>query len=147
MGSGEALPRGWKRVFQVEVIICVATAAFWFVAPDAYARALFVAPVVSPLSRYLTLQAAGILLCAWGYLYARLLHGRSFSVSAFCRLQEAMAIGDVIVLWSSFSSRNVLSFERQAFVAQIAMAAVWLAIRVGYLASSGWRTEAALQRA
>jgi hypothetical protein len=131
------MPRLWKIVFRIEIVICLATAAYWAIAPDAYLRALLVDPPASSTTRYLTIQSAGLLACAWGYLYARLLHARPFQAEAFARLQEAMAIGDVIVLVVSLVSSRELRFHESVWAAQIAMAALWLAIRLAYLARRG----------
>ena len=126
---------GWRRLFQLEIVICVATALYWILAPRSYLEALFVDPHVDGVTRYLVLQGAGVLLCAWGYLYARLLLQREFSEASFRHLQEAMAIGDVFVLVTSFLGwrDSTLAFRTPTFAAQVVMAALWLAIRVVYL--------------
>ena len=130
------LTPAWKRLFQLEVAICVATAAYGAFAPAAYQRALFADPPAGAHADYLVVQAAGILFCAWGYLYARLLHARPFHEESFRRLQEAMAIGDVIVLAASVAAlRNPgLALRPAAIWAQVGMAALWLGLRVAYLA-------------
>ena len=130
--SGE-LTAGWRKVFWLEVAICVATAVTFLFAPETYLRdfAGFAAP---DLRHHLQLlMSANILVCAYGWLYARMLLERPFPFRAFRFLQEAMAIGDVIILILSMVQVVMLEPHLGLWAGQVFMASLWLGIRVYWL--------------
>lgn len=123
----------WRAVFALEIVICAATCVIWTLAPGAFLEGLFGIDPVDARARLLLSMTANVVACAYVYLYARLLFDRPFSLRPFRRLQEAMAIGDVVVLVTSALEAAWLSPQPTLLGAQVGMAAIWLGIRVTWL--------------
>ncbi len=134
------LPRGWRLLFQAEVALCALTAAVWVLLPDDYLARFHHAD--TPSHRYLLLQGATVVLTAWGYLYGRVLAMRPVPWAVLNRLQEAMGIGDVLLLLA-FPLARRLGPDLDLLVAQHALAAGFLAARIVYLTRVGWPAERA----
>jgi hypothetical protein len=135
--------RGWYAIFWVEVAICAATALSWIAAPEPFLRAVMGIESPDLRDHMVLLLGANTVLCAYVYLYARLLADRPFNRHAFRRLQEAMALGDVGILVASAVSCAQLSPDPLWMAGQIGMASVWLGIRVAWLVRTRSDREAA----
>src|SRR6185369_7301041 len=101
---------------------CVA----WIVAPDAFLGGVFGLDGGDARARLLLSMSANVVGCAYVYLYARLLLARPFPHVAFRYLQQAMAIGDVVVLGTSAAEAILITPSATMLVLQIGMAALWL---------------------
>jgi hypothetical protein len=130
------MSRTWRAVFWLEVAICAATSLSWIVAPEPFLRGAIGIEAPDLRHHLVLLLGANVVLCAYVYLYARLLLERPFPRAAFRRLQEAMALGDVGMLATSAVQCAQLSPDPWWMAGQIGMAAVWLAIRVLWLVQS-----------
>jgi hypothetical protein len=126
----------WRRLFAFEVLVCLATVLFWLVAPGDYLAGFYGLERGAPAPYLLLQQSSAVVFCAYVYLYAALLRMRPFPMAAFRRLQEAMAIGDVLVLGSAVAAWRQLQPEPALWWAQVGMATLWLTLRVLWL----WRT-------
>jgi hypothetical protein len=126
----------WRVVFWLEVVICAATCASWIALPEPFLRAVFRIEAPDLRHHLLLLLGANVVFCAYVYLYARLLLERPFPRVAFRRLQEAMAVGDVIMLATSAVQCAQISPDPVWMAGQIGMAALWLSIRVTWLVQS-----------
>ena len=125
--------RGWRSLFTLEIAICLVTVVLWALAPWDFLSRVYGAPQGS-LSHYLLLQQAGtVVFCAYVYLYARMLFTRPFNLVSFRHLQEAMAIGDAILVASAPATYRALHPDGLLFGAQTGTAALWLTIRVVFL--------------
>jgi hypothetical protein len=137
------MKRGWRIVFWVEVVICAATVLSWALAPEPFLRGVIGIEAPDLRHHLLLLLGANVVFCAYVYLYARLLLERPFPRVAFRRLQEAMALGDVVMLATSAVQCAQLSPDPALMAAQIGMAALWLGIRVTWLVQSRHDGDAA----
>lgn len=126
----------WRVIFWIEVVICAATVASWIVAPSAFLEGVFGLEGADLRHHLLLLTGADVVLCAYVYLYARLLLAKPFPEQAFRFLQEAMAIGDVVMLVLSGVELAYLEADVRLVAAQAFMAALWLTIRVTWLVRS-----------
>lgn len=138
VGAGEPAARGtgelskfWRAVFTVEIFVCLGTVGFWAAAPQPFLRDLY--DLESEGAYHLLMQSANVVFCAYVYFYARILFSKPFDVRAFRWLQEAMAIGDVIIVATTPLLVRDLHPPASLVAAQAGMAALWLAIRLGYL--------------
>lgn len=127
------MTRTWRIVFGVEVMICAATCASWLLAPEPFLRRVIGIDAPDLRHHLLLLMVANVVFCAYVYLYARLLLDQPFARTAFRRLQEAMALGDVVVLATSAVQIAHLTPDPAMMAAQVGMAALWLVIRVTWL--------------
>lgn len=126
------LPVRWRIVFAVEIPICLLTCLLWLFAPGEYLDGLLARP--HDTADYLLLQqSTAVVLSMFVYFYARVLFGRRVDLRTFRHLQEAMALGDVFVLGTSWAAHAYLTPRPALLIAQTAMAAIWLSIRVLFL--------------
>lgn len=130
------MSRRWRAVFALEIALCASSCVVWTVAPGAFLEGVFGFEGTDLRARLLLSMAANVVACAYVYLYARLLFERPFPLRAFRRLQEAMAIGDVVVLATSALEVAWLSPQPALLLTQVVLAAVWLAIRVRWLTTA-----------
>lgn len=132
----------WRAIFWCEIALCAATCIAWIVAPDAFLTGVFGLDPGDARARLLLAMTANVVGCAYVYLYARLLLGRPFQHVAFRYLQQAMAIGDVVVLGTSAAEAVLLTPSATILALQIGMAALWLGTRLAWL----WQTRALADR-
>lgn len=132
-GAGE-ISRFWRTVFTVEIFVCLATVGFWAVAPQPFLRDLY--GLESKGAYHLLMQSANVIFCVYVYFYTRILTARPFDARAFRWLQEAMAIGDVIILATTPLLVRDVNPPAALVAAQAGMAGLWLSIRLAYLYAS-----------
>jgi hypothetical protein len=121
------LPGHWRIVFAVEIPICLGTCLLWLLAPAQYLGG-FLGKRPHDVADYLLLQqSTAVVFSMFVYFYGRVLVSRRVDLRTFRYLQQAMALGDVIVLGATWAAHADLLF------AQTAMAALWLGIRVLFL--------------
>lgn len=125
------MSKRWRAVFALEILICLATVLAWVFAPADLLRGLYGLEGAGPW--HLLLQSANVVFCAYVYLYARILFAKEFRPEVFRWLQEAMAIGDVVILATSPLLYRDLQPPLALFAPMVGMAALWLSIRVVYL--------------
>jgi hypothetical protein len=127
------LPGRWRIVFAVEIPICLGTCLLWLLAPAQYLGG-FLGKRPHDVADYLLLQQSSALVFSmFVYFYGRILLSGRVDVRTFRYLQEAMALGDVIVLATTWAAHAYLAPRPDLLVAQTAMAALWLGIRVLFL--------------
>jgi hypothetical protein len=126
-----SLSRAWRVIFACEILICLGTVLFWVIGPAEFLRDLY--GIEGPGAYLLLQQSSNVVFCAYVYLYFRLLTAKPFDLRAFRWLQEAMAIGDVLILATSVSQALMLQPKIEMLAAQAGMAALWLTIRLLFL--------------
>jgi hypothetical protein len=120
-------------VFAVEIPICLGTCLLWLLAPAEYLGG-FLGRQPHDVADYLLLQqSTAVVFSMFVYFYGRVLLSGRVDVRTFRHLQEAMALGDVIVLATTWAAHAYLAPRTDLLVAQTAMAALWLGIRVLFL--------------
>lgn len=129
-------------VFWVEVAICALTVLSWVFAPEPFLRAVVGIDTPDLRHHLLLLLGGNVVFCAYVYLYARLLLDEPFPRLAFRRLQEAMALGDVVILATSVIQCVLLTPDPLWMAGQIGMASLWLVIRMSWLVQT--RNDTAL---
>jgi hypothetical protein len=127
-----ALPRGWRLLFAVELPLVAGTLLYWLAAPDDYLEtAIGVSSPGAPERLLLRLYAGTVGALVFGF-YAWLLAQRRLHLPSFYAFQWALAAGDLAIIaaslgyWASAGGRAALAL-------QIAMAALWGALRVAFL--------------
>lgn len=135
-GAGErgGISKLWQAIFTAEILVCLGTVGFWVVAPQPFLRDLY--GLESRGAYHLLMQSANVIFCVYVYFYARILTARPFDVRAFRWLQEAMAIGDVIILATTPLLVRDLNPPTALVAAQAGMAGLWLAVRLLYLVTT-----------
>jgi hypothetical protein len=127
------VPRPWRIVFSVEIPICLGTCLLWLLAPAEYLGG-FLGERPHDVADYLLLQqSTAVVFSMFVYFYGRVLLSRRVDLRTFRYLQEAMALGDVIVLVESWAAHAYLAPRPDMLFAQVAMAALWLGVRVLFL--------------
>ena len=127
------LPGTWRTVFAVEIPICLGTCLLWLLAPAEYLGG-FLGKRPHDVADYLLLQqSTAVVFSMFVYFYGRVLFSRRVDLRTFRHLQEAMALGDVLVLGATWAAHAYLMPRPDLLFAQTAMAALWLAIRVLFL--------------
>jgi hypothetical protein len=127
------LPRHWRMVFAAEIPICLGTCLLWLLAPAEYLGGL-VGERRHDVADYLLLQqSTAVVFSMFVYFYGRVLLSRRVDLRTFRYLQEAMALGDVIVLVATWAAHAYLTPRPGLLLAQAAMAALWLGIRCLFL--------------
>jgi hypothetical protein len=120
-------------VFAVEIPICLGTCLLWLLAPAEYLGG-FLGRRPHDVADYLLLQqSTAVVFSMFVYFYGRVLFSRRVDLRTFRYLQEAMALGDLIVLGASWAAHAYLTPRPGVLFAQTAMAALWLGIRVLFL--------------
>lgn len=127
------LPGTWRIVFAVEIPICLGTCLLWLLAPAEYLGG-FLGKRPHNIGDYLLLQqSTAVVFSMFVYFYGRLLVSSRVDLRTFRYLQEAMALGDVLVLGATWAAHAYLAPRPDLLFAQSAMAALWLGIRVLFL--------------
>jgi hypothetical protein len=127
------LPGRWRIVFAAELPICLATCLFWLFAPAEYLGG-FLGKRPHDLADYLLLQqSTAVVFSMFVYFYGRVLLSRRVDLRTFRYLQEAMALGDVLVLAATWAAHAYLTPRPELLFAQTAMAALWLGVRGVFL--------------
>jgi hypothetical protein len=127
------LPGTWRTVFAIEIPICLGTCLLWLLAPAEYLGG-FLGKRPHDVADYLLLQqSTAVVFSMFVYFYGRVLFSRSVDLRTFRHLQEAMALGDVLVLGATWAVHAYLMPRPDLLFAQTAMAALWLGIRVLFL--------------
>jgi hypothetical protein len=128
-----SLPGPWRIVFAIEIPICLGTCLLWLLAPAQYLGG-FLGKRPHDVADYLLLQQSSALVFSmFVYFYGRILLSGRVDLRTFRYLQEAMALGDVIALAAAWMAHAYLTPQPGLLVAQTAMAALWLGIRVLFL--------------
>ena len=128
-----SLPGPWRIVFAVEIPICLGTCLLWLLAPAEYLSG-FLGKRPHDVADYLLLQqSTAVVFSMFVYFYGRVLLSGRVDLRTFRYLQEAMALGDVIVLVATWAAHAYLAPRPDVLFAQTAMAALWLGIRVLFL--------------
>ena len=125
----------WFYLFSLELPLCLATCAYWVLRPADYARAI-TGVDVGPAAGALLQPAAIVVFCAYFVFYARMLWQRPMVTPAFVWLQQAMALGDVLVLATSALLHHRFHPRPATLAAQVGMASFWLATRLVFLYNS-----------
>lgn len=143
--STPTLSRTWNVVFWIEIGICFATCLFWLLAPNDFLQKVYNIQGTEALrnGHFLLLQGGLVVFCAYVYLYTRLMLARPFPMQSFVYLQEAMALGDVLILILSFMMWKTSKPDPALWSAQVGMASLWLVIRMVFLVQVGWRNKQA----
>jgi hypothetical protein len=128
-----SVPRPWRIVFSVEIPICLGTCLLWLLAPAEYLGGLLGKRPHDVADYLLLQQSTAVVFSMFVYFYGRVLLGRRVDLRTFRYLQEAMALGDVIVLVATWAAHAYLAPRPDMLFAQAAMAAVWLGVRVLFL--------------
>ena len=129
----DGLPGTWRIVFAIEIPICLGTCLLWLLAPAEYLGG-YLGKRPHDVADYLLLQqSTAVVFSMFVYFYGRVLFGRRVDVRTFRHLQEAMALGDVLVLGATWAAHTYLAPRPDLILAQTAMAALWLGIRVLFL--------------
>ncbi|MCW2859385.1 MAG: hypothetical protein JWP48_1093 [Actinoallomurus sp.] len=127
------LPGLWRIVFAVEIPICLGTCLLWLLAPAEYLGG-FLGKRPHDVADYLLLQqSTAVVFSMFVYFYGRVLLSHRVDLRTFRYLQEAMALGDGIVLGASWAAHAYLAPRPDVLYAQTAMAALWLGIRILFL--------------
>jgi len=128
----------WLWTFRVEILIVLGTVFYWTFFHLNYFRNMFGQQDFKAREFFLLLQGGVTIFCCYVYFYARVLFDmKHFHFETFTKLQEAMAIGDVLVLVLSFLFQDVFSQgSAPHFIAMIVMAIVWGGARVVFLSMS-----------
>ena len=84
---------------------------------------------------YLLLQqTTNVLFCAYVYLYSRMLLARPFDLRSFRWIQEAMALGDIVILCMCIAQGELLENAKiEVILGTAAMAFVWGSARSIFL--------------
>lgn len=127
------LPGTWRIVFAVEIPICLGTCLLWLLAPGEYLGG-FLGKRPHDVADYLLLQqSTAVVFSMFVYFYGRVLFSRRVDLRTFRHLQEAMALGDVLVLGATWAAHAYLAPRPDLLLGQTTMAALWLGIRVLFL--------------
>lgn len=120
-------------VFAVEIPICLGTCLLWLLAPGTYLGGLFGKRPHDVADYLLLQQSTAVVFSMFVYFYGRVLLSRRVDLRTFRYLQQALALGDVFVLGASWAAYAYLAPRPEVLFAQVAMAALWLGIRVLFL--------------
>src|SRR5262249_15262092 len=90
--------RFWRRLFLVEIPICVATSAYWALAPADFVTRTFGVAAVDGAHLALVRQLAGVVFSLLAWTYGRWLLSGSVELRPFRFLQEGLALGDVFLV-------------------------------------------------
>jgi hypothetical protein len=134
LASGDAwVGTAWRRVFLLEVPICLATALFWLVCPDSALTSVHVLAHVDPVHVSLLAQIAIVVLAIFVWFYGRWLSSGRVELRPFRYLQEGMVLSDALLSWVAIAGLASGTMQTAPALAQITMASLWLIVRVAFL--------------
>ncbi|MFV8749516.1 hypothetical protein ACNOYE_03070 [Nannocystaceae bacterium ST9] len=133
----------WKRVFLLEVPICLATALFWLFAPFAALRSIHGLEHADAVHAGLLAQIAFVVLAMFVWFYARWLLGGPVALRPFRYLQEGMCLSDALLIWLALASVENGSMLLGPAIGQAGMAGLWLIVRVAFLVDTARAEEPA----
>lgn len=122
----------WRRVFLVEIPICLATAGYWLLAPAHYLSQAY-AIEADPTHAAVLRQLAFVLLSMLVWFYGRWLLSGRVELRPFRYLQEGLALGDLFIIGAAVHALVVGQLGASMALAQIIPAGLWLAVRVIFL--------------
>ena len=128
----------WRGIFTLEIFICLSTVLFWVIAPGDYLEGFYGLDADAPGPYFLLQQTGIVVFCVYVYMYTRLIRSKPFNLQAFKYLQEAMAIGDVFIVYAAVASYTQLQPDTTLFATQVGMATLWGVIRVVWLVRHAW---------
>lgn len=134
MPEGRGIPRGWWLAFLVELPLVAATVIYWVVAPDGFLTASVGISEPGPPERYLLRLYAGVVGTLVFWFYARVLLSQRIHLPTFRLLQEALLLGDVVIVGVGLAVWGDLAVEPAMLAAQVGMATFWGSVRVAFLA-------------
>jgi hypothetical protein len=129
--AGEVSP-AWRALFLVEVPLTLATCVYWVVAGGSHLTAMYGAASAPALA--LLTQLTGVVFSLVVWFYGRwLLSSRPVELRPFRYLQEGFALGDVFLVLAALDALRRGLGGPAVWIAQAAMAGLWLAVRVVFL--------------
>ncbi len=132
MARGQGIPRGWWRAFCVELPLVAGTLVFWIAQPDGFLTQSIGIAEPGPPERYLLQLYAGVVGTLVLWFYGRILLAPRIHLPSFRLLQEALALGDVVIVGLGISQWGGPA-EPGMLAAQIGMASFWGTLRVLFL--------------
>ncbi len=128
------IPRGWWRLFCVELPIVAGTLAYWLIDPDAFLTGSMGVTDPGPPERYLLTMYAGVVGSLVFWFYARLLLTRPIDLRTFRLFQEALLLGDGLIVGATLWLSGDVDVQPAMATAQMGMASFWGAVRAVFLA-------------
>lgn len=125
--------RGWRRVFLLEVPICLASALYWLACPDQALATIHGIAHADPVHVSLLAQLAFVVLAVFVWFYGRWLGSGRVQLRPFRYLQEGLILSDGLLIWAAIASLDAGAMQAGPAAGQITMAGAWLAIRVAFL--------------
>jgi hypothetical protein len=136
--------RNWRRIFCFEIPLTLGACAYWAFAASSHLDAAFGAGSATGPALALLSQLTAVVFTLVVWFYGRWLFAAGpIALRPFRYLQEGFALGDVALILMALQSLRERTGEPAVWIAQAAMAALWLAVRVVFLATHGrsWRTN------
>jgi len=131
--TDRGIPRGWWLLFCTELPLVAGTLVYWVVAPDAFlTESIGIAAPGAP-ERYLLHLYGGVVGTLVLWFYGRVLLAPRLHLPTFRRLQEALGIGDVVIVGLGLQAWGALDAAPAMLAAQIGMAGLWGMVRVAFL--------------
>lgn len=121
--------------------ICSITALYWIVTPGAALEALYGVEAPDAVHASLLAQLAFVVLAVFVWFYGRWLLSGRVALRPFRYLQEGMGMSDAMLIWAAFDGVARGAIQPAAGAAQAIMAAIWLGVRVVFLATTAGRPE------
>lgn len=122
----------WRRLLSVELPLMLGTVAFAAVAPARFVEAAFGIKAAGEALRPLVYSYCGVVFTLT-WIYARLLFAPRFELASFRRFQEALLVGDVVIVASWSWNIAETGAASAAALGGIGLAAAWGAARVVFL--------------
>ena len=129
------LPRTWRRIFAIEIPLTLGACAYWAFSPGAHLGAAFGAGVAGPAAHSLLTQLTAVVFSLVVWFYGRwLFTSGAIALRPFRYLQEGFALGDVGLIVMAVQQLLQGVGTPAVWIAQAVMAALWLMVRIVFLA-------------
>ncbi|HEY0714211.1 MAG TPA: hypothetical protein VGF45_16130 [Polyangia bacterium] len=128
--------RTWRRIFCFEIPLTFGACAYWAFAARAHLESAFGVGSASGPALALLAQLTAVVFTLVVWFYGRWLFSAGpIALRPFRYLQEGFALGDVALIVLALQSLRAGTGDSALWIAQAAMAALWLVVRMVFLAS------------
>ncbi len=126
----------WKLFFLAEIPICLITCLYWILFPSDYIQN-FNNSNSSYMEASLLQQCAIVVFCCYVYFYYKLLMMEYVTYHTYGQIfiwfQEAMLLGDILVILQSLYVCLFLNYKISILIAQIGMASFFGIARIIFM--------------
>lgn len=135
----------WKGWFCAEAAVLACLCGGWLAFPGAHLGGLLGVGDSELMARLEQVAAAA--LCAWTWLYLRLVLGK-VETRTFRSVQEALVLANVLLLAASVGIYRELQPDASLFLLHVGVLGTFLGMRMGYLVHTrevAWRPQVRAQ--